>query len=67
MRAIVTTIVFFKQRTVCIINVWGCVNLATAVTKRKRSDEHISKKKVTLILGCTRPQGFVVRKGKGNF
>ena len=23
MRAIVTAIVFFKQRTVCIINVWG--------------------------------------------
>ena len=27
MRAIVTAIVFFKQRTVCIINVWGCAEI----------------------------------------
>ena len=27
MHAIVTAIVFFKQRTVCIINVWGCAEI----------------------------------------
>ena len=27
MRTIVTAIVFFKQRTVCIINVWGCAEI----------------------------------------
>ena len=27
MRAIVTAIVFFKQRTVCIINEWGCAEI----------------------------------------
>ena len=27
MRAIVTAIVFFKQRTICIINVWGCAEI----------------------------------------
>ena len=27
MRAIVTAIVFFKQRTVCIVNVWGCAEI----------------------------------------
>ena len=27
MHAIVTAIVFFKQRTVCIINVWGCADI----------------------------------------
>ena len=31
MRAIVTAIVFFKQRTVCIINVWGCAEILPRV------------------------------------
>ena len=36
MRGIITAPVFFKQRTVCIINVWGCAEILPLIPVNAR-------------------------------
>ena len=40
MRTIVTVIVFFKQRTACIINVWGCAEILPDASVVCRQEVH---------------------------
>ena len=41
MRATVTAIVFFKQRTVCIINEWGCAEILPRLLTVTKQTENV--------------------------